>query len=144
MDLWRALKEDHGTVDRLFRRLAGTGGDEVEDRERLFTELRTALDRHSRAEEQVLYPALGELAETRDRVPTMLEDHARAMVLLQELAETPKGGHRWGRRCAELDRAVARHVRFEEDVLLPAARQAIGERRAAELLRRFEAAKSLA
>lgn len=143
MDIWQAIKDDHRAIDRLFRRLARTADGDVPEREHLFERLRDALDRHGRAEEEAFYPELQQLVATRERVPEVLEDHAQFLIALEDLAATPKGSEIWSVRCAKLDREVRRHIRYEEDVLIPAARENIAPREAEAMLRRFEAAKGL-
>ncbi len=144
MDVWQAITEDHRAIDRLFRQLAGTSNNDVPERERLFERLRDGLDRHSRAEEEAFYPELQQLVATRERVPEVLEDHARFLIALEDLASMPKGSEVWAVRCAKLDREVRRHIRYEEDVLIPAARETMATREAETMLRRYQAAKGLA
>lgn len=143
MDIWQAIQDDHRTIDRLFRRLAGTTEGDVPEREHLFERLRDALGRHARAEEEAFYPELQQLAATRERVPEVLEDHAQFLIALEDLAAMPKGTEVWAVRCANLDREVRRHIRYEEDVLIPVARERVAPREAEAMLRRFEAAKGL-
>ncbi len=142
MDVWQAITEDHRAIDLLFRQLSGTADDDIPERERLFARLRDSLDRHSRAEEAAFYPELQQLAITRERVPDVLEDHARFLIALADLAATPKDRETWAVSCADLGREVRRHVRYEEDVLIPAARETIAPREADAMLRRFEAARA--
>ncbi len=144
MDVWQAITEDHRAIDRLFRRLAGAADSDMAERGRFFERLRDLLERHGRAEEEAFYPELRQLVATRERVPDVLEDHARFLIALEDLASTPKGSETWAMRCADLDREVRRHVRYEEDVLIPAARERIAPREAETMLRRYDAAKGLA
>jgi len=94
MDIYSLIKKDHQEVASLFKQLQDAKGSR-ETCASLFTQLREALELHAHLEEQVFYPALQETDMTQEMVEEALEDHQLVVVLLEELATTPKGSAAW-------------------------------------------------
>lgn len=140
MDIFSIIKEDHEKVSDIFRQLKGAK-DTAGSREQLFAQLKEELELHSRAEEQVFYPALEEVEETRDLALDAREDHQLVSELLEELATTSKEGEEWAERLQVLEESVEDHVEEEESDIFEAARQLFSGDRAREIGQRFQAAK---
>ena len=58
MHALKVLKKDHSDVQSLFNRLERLGKSAQEKKNEIFAEIRRALQLHSRAEEEIFYPAL--------------------------------------------------------------------------------------
>ncbi len=137
MDLWQAIKRDHARVATLFMNIRQTGS----NRKRLIEHLQQELAAHARGEEEVLYPALAEIAGFKDMVGDSLAEHEAMRKLLEQIAAAPEDAMPL---LDELQEVVADHVAEEESQLIPAAQKVLSEQNAHEMLRRFEAVKAAA
>jgi hemerythrin superfamily protein len=140
--LWDLIRADHRTIEALFARVRDAA--DAAERERLFEQLQRELKRHARAEEAALYPELKQHRETKLEVGDALRDHAEMVRLAHDVATTRKGAPDFLRKCRDLQQLVERHVREEEDTIIPAAEAAIHPERAAQMARRFQAEKQAA
>ena len=123
MDATMLLKRDHQTVRELFRAFDEAGTD-TDARRSLYRHIRQELQRHSRVEEHVFYPAVMRLrAEpAREAVRDALEDHHIVDGLLAELDQLEPEDVRYGEKMRTLQQSVERHITSEEDALFAQAR----------------------
>ncbi|MFH9347701.1 hemerythrin domain-containing protein [Kitasatospora sp. NPDC017646] len=121
-DLLDQLTADHQAVLVRFSELSGLpSGDRR--RKELADLVTDQLVRHTRAEEQHLYPlARDRLADGPAVVERELADHRAVEALLGELRPTRAGGPRFDRLVAQLAEEVTRHAAEEENRLFPAVR----------------------
>jgi Hemerythrin HHE cation binding domain len=97
-------------------------------------DLELTLDRRLRVHlavcEHLLFP---ELASRRgdDPVDAALANHARLRAVLDSLSHP--SGEELGDLCSELEEALADHIALEEDVVLPALQDEVGDRDMARL-----------
>jgi hemerythrin superfamily protein len=123
MDATTLLKKDHDAVRDLFRAFAQAGGD-TDARRALYRTIRQELQRHSRVEEQVFYPAVMRVrAESaREAVRGALEDHHIVDGLLAEIDELEPEDARYGEKVRALQESVERHIEDEEEAMFAQAR----------------------
>jgi iron-sulfur cluster repair protein YtfE (RIC family) len=111
----------------------------------LFSRLNAELDLHARIEEQILYPALKDIEETRDITNEAVEEHRIVKRLLKELDVAQKGTEKWTAKLTVLKESVEHHVEEEEGEMFKKANKAMGKEQIAELGNRLaEAKKTLA
>jgi hemerythrin superfamily protein len=145
MDAITLLKDDHRSVEKLFKRFEESG-------DRAFVEKRTVVDRiieelsvHAAIEEQFFYPV------TRATVPAVeqvaresLEEHHIVKWVLSELDGMDPHDERFEAKVTVLIENVRHHVQEEEDEYFPAVRDELGRKALAELGDALAAAKETA
>lgn len=142
MNAYDLLKEDHKKVAGIFEKLEPTTERALKTREELFDKLNHELEVHAAVEEQILYPALKEAAETRDITFEAFEEHRIVKELLKELSTTPKDSEEWTAKLTVLKENVEHHVEEEEGEMFKKARKVLTDQQAEDLGARIEAAKT--
>src|SRR5262245_49868957 len=115
MDAITLLKDDHKTVEQLFKRFEAAG-------ERAYTEKRNIVDRFSEAlsihaaiEEQLFYPVVREtVPRTEDVTLESLEEHHIVKWVLSELERMDPEDERFDAKVSVLIENVRHHVEEEE------------------------------
>ncbi|MFF2078531.1 hemerythrin domain-containing protein [Kitasatospora sp. NPDC058162] len=121
-DLLDLLTADHQAVLVHFSELSGLPSGDPQRKE-LADLVSDQLVRHTRAEEEHLYPlARDRLADGSAVVERELADHRAVESLLQELRPTRVDSPRFDRLVARLAEEVTRHAGDEEARLFPAVR----------------------
>ncbi|HKJ09538.1 MAG TPA: hemerythrin domain-containing protein [Gammaproteobacteria bacterium] len=131
------LSGDHEACDRLFANAeeAAAAG-RWDESTRLFDQLRTAVERHFEAEEQVLFPAIeAHMANTMGPTRVMRREHEQIREGLDELAGAVQ--ERDASRCLGAAEAVLimvqQHNIKEEQILYPMGDRLLGAGAAAVL-----------
>ncbi len=140
MDIWQAIRDDHDAFDTLFEKIADC--ERSDERARLIAELMNALEAHAQGEEKAFYPVLERLGPLEDKVTGAQDDHRRVRALLAEIVKADD--EEQADLLALLEEAVQEHAEEEEGEIIIVAEREIDEETAAEMLRRFEAAKQAA
>src|SRR5437762_2620668 len=87
MDVLSILKNDHDEVKTLFTRFEDTARKDHEKKSQLFEQIRRELTAHSKAEEEIFYPALKALnGDGRKLVSEALKQHKDVDNLLIQLS----------------------------------------------------------
>src|SRR5258708_38640532 len=87
MNVLKILKKDHSAVQNLFGKFDRTGKSAHDKRNELFIKIRRELQLHSRAEEEIFYPALKALnGEGRNLVSEALKEHKDVDELLTQIS----------------------------------------------------------
>ncbi len=134
MDAITMLKDDHQTVEKLFKRFEQAG-------DRAFVEKRNVVDRiieelsvHASVEEQLFYPV------TRATVPAVedialesLEEHHIVKWVLSELDGMAPDDERFDAKVTVLIENVRHHVEEEESDYFPKVRSELGRKALTEL-----------
>jgi len=143
MDAITLLKQDHKTVDKLFKEFEKAK--RPAQQRALARKVIQELSVHAAIEEMVFYPA------ARDRVPTAedtvlesLEEHHIVKWVLSELEDMKPDHERFKAKMTVLIESVRHHVEEEEQELFPAVRKALGRKALAELGDALEQAKKVA
>src|SRR4051812_21522690 len=115
MDAITLLKNDHKTVEKLFKAFEKAGdGAKVRKRE-LVDKIIEELAIHAAIEEQVFYPAIRELVpESEDMVLESLEEHHIVKWTLSELEALSPENERFDAKVIVLTESVRHHVEEEE------------------------------
>ncbi|HLL16393.1 MAG TPA: hemerythrin domain-containing protein [Pyrinomonadaceae bacterium] len=139
MDAFELLKNDHAKVSSLFDRIEPAT--DATTRQQLFAQLKQELDVHAHIEETILYPALKQIAETRDITEEGYEEHQEVKDLLAELEATPADSEEWSDMILELRENVEHHVEEEEGEMFTKAREVLSEQQINEIGARMSAEK---
>ncbi|WP_412079432.1 hemerythrin domain-containing protein (plasmid) [Streptomyces xanthophaeus] len=145
MDAIVLLREDHKTVEKLFKRFEKTGEDDLSERRSIVDEVIQELTVHAWIEEQVFYPAAREAApETADHILESIEEHHTVVWMLSELKDMDPADERFKAKMSVLMENVRHHVDEEEKEWFPDVRKAMGRNWLTEVGEQLEAEKDKA
>lgn len=133
MDAITLLKNDHRTVEDLFKRFEQAG-------DRAYVQKRQIVDRiieefsvHAAIEEQVFYPAArAAVPDTEDLALESLEEHHIVKWSLSELVDMDPAHERFDAKVTVLIENVRHHVEEEETELFPMVREHLGRNELAD------------
>jgi len=115
MNVLKLLKEDHSKVKSLFDEFNRTGKSSHERKSELFEKVRRELKLHSRAEEEIFYPALKALnGDGRRLVSAALKEHRDVDELLTQISRLKPGDKNFDDKVETLIENVDDHVLEEE------------------------------
>jgi hypothetical protein len=136
------IKEDHRELEAVFRKLESA---EPKEFKRLLQQVASLLLPHSKAEEEVVYPAIKELvpSEGSDVDDGLAEHHHVEETLKELLASDPEAPGVDGLIAAMIGE-VRHHVEEEEEEILPAFADAATNQQLGDLGDRFTEAKERA
>jgi hemerythrin superfamily protein len=127
-----ALKAEHRMVEKMFQALLKTQDHEKLKREMLLTKIAYALTKHAIEEENVIYPALAENAQS-DQARHLTEDHLEIKTFIYDLRRTETSDPRWLLRVQAFHGHLEHHIREEEDEIFPAFRERLPQQENAKL-----------
>lgn len=143
MDAIVLLREDHKTVEKLFKRFEKTEDEDKAERREIADTVIEELTVHAWIEEQLFYPAAREAApDTTDHVLESVEEHHAVVWMLSELKDMDPADERFKAKMSVLMENVRHHVEEEEKDWFPDVRKAMGRNRLTELGERMEAEKA--
>ena len=143
MDAIVLLKDDHKTVEKLFKQFEKAGEDATREKRRLVDTIIQELVTHAYIEEQIFYPAAREAApDTKDHVLESVEEHHVVVWMLAELVNLDPSDERFDAKVSVLMENVRHHVEEEEKEWFPQVRKAMGRKRLVELGEQLEKAKA--
>jgi hemerythrin superfamily protein len=121
------LKNDHKTVEKLFKQYEGLGEKAYKSKRKVVDQIIAELSTHAAIEEQHFYPAVREAAEDiEDDVLEGLEEHHIVKWTLSELEDLAPDAERFDAKVKVLIESVRHHVEEEEGEMFPKVREAIG------------------
>lgn len=142
MDAIVLLRDDHKTVEKLFKQFEKTADDDTAERRRIADQVIEELTVHAWIEEQIFYPAAREAApDTTDHVLESIEEHHVVVWMLSELKGMDPADERFKAKMSVLMENVRHHVEEEEKDWFPDVRKAMGRNRLLELGERLDAEK---
>jgi hemerythrin superfamily protein len=142
MDAITLLREDHRTVEKLFKQFEKAGEKAYKTKETLAKKIIEELSIHAAIEEQVFYPAIREASE--DMVLESLEEHHIVKWVLSELQGMSPKEERFDAKMTVLIELVRHHVKEEEKELFPDVRDEVSRKELAEIGEMLEKAKTIA
>jgi hemerythrin superfamily protein len=129
MDAISLLKDDHRTVERLFKRFEKTSDRALDERRRIVDEIIRELSIHAEIEETVFYPAVREAVPPSEHmVLESLEEHHVVKWVLSELEGMAPDAERFEAKVTVLMENVRHHVEEEESDLFPEVRKRLNRR----------------
>jgi hemerythrin superfamily protein len=136
------LKNDHKTVDQLFKKFEQAGDRAFVAKRKLVDSMIEELTVHAFIEETIFYPtARAAVPETKDHVLESVEEHHVVVWLLSELVDLSPEAENFDAKVTVLIENVRHHVEEEEQEWFPQVRAAMGRKRLQELGERLLAAK---
>lgn len=130
------LRNQHQQVDTLFEQIEGAEGKESRP---LIEELAAMLVGHALIEQELFYPLAEEGLGAANEIRRSYEEHALVEYTLQKLLRTESSDPSFHARVSVLRELVQRHVREEEDDLIPRVDREIDEDRLEDLGEQMEA-----
>jgi hemerythrin superfamily protein len=140
MDVLELLKEDHQKVKKLFEQ--GQQTQDKKQQKQIFKEIKSELERHTRLEETIFYPAMEEHEELKDMVLESLEEHKQVKTVLREMGKLSPNSEKFKPKFKVLKDNVEHHAEEEEEgKMFPKIRKVINRAELEELGQELEAAK---
>ncbi|MEV6648545.1 hemerythrin domain-containing protein [Amycolatopsis sp. NPDC051371] len=139
------LKNDHKTVEKLFKEFEKAGDEAYGEKRRIADSIIEELTVHAYIEEEIFYPAAREaVPETKDHVLESVEEHHVVVWMLSELLALDPHDETFDAKVTVLTENVRHHVEEEEDEWFPDVRSAMGRKQLQELGQRMIDARSAA
>jgi hemerythrin superfamily protein len=143
MDAIVLLKDDHKTVEKLFKKFEKAADRAYKTKRKLVDQMITELTTHTYIEEQVFYPAAREsVPETTDHILESIEEHHVVVWMLSELSGMDPTDERFDAKVTVLIENVRHHVEEEEEEWFPQVRKSMGRKALKELGERLATAKT--
>jgi hemerythrin superfamily protein len=137
MDAITLLKNDHKTVEDLFKRFEKLGPRAVKSKEDVVARIIRELSIHAAIEEMLFYPAIRQAVDDGNDIDDMvlesLEEHHIVKWVLSELDGMSAENERFDAKVTVLMENVRHHVEEEEGDLFPQVQKLLGKERLAEL-----------
>ena len=138
------LKNDHKTVEKLFKQFEKLGDGATKTKRKVVDEIIKELSTHAAIEEQHFYPAIRTAApDVADDVLEGLEEHHIVKWTLSELEGMSPDAERFDAKVKVLMESVRHHVEEEETEMFPKVRDALGRKELRELGDTMEKAKGI-
>ena len=145
MDAITLLKDDHRTVEQLFKRFEQAGERAHVQKRQIVDRIIEELSVHAAIEEQAFYPvARATVPNTEDMALESLEEHHVVKWLLSELVDMDPAHERFDAKVTVLIENVRHHVEEEESDFFPKVRKQLGRNELADLGEALADAKTLA
>ena len=134
MDAITLLRDDHRTVERLFKRFEKAGDRAHVEKREIVDRIIEELSVHAAIEEQLFYPvARATVPGTEDIALESLEEHHIVKWVLSELESLDPGDERFDAKVTVLIENVRHHVDEEESEFFPKVRSELGRKGLSEL-----------
>jgi hemerythrin-like domain-containing protein len=144
MDAITMLRDDHKTVEKLFKQFE-KAEEKPKEARKVADQVIEELSVHAAIEEQVFYPAVRkEMPDAEDDILEAFEEHHVVKWLLSELDGMSPDHERFRAKMTVLIENVRHHVEEEEQTLFPEVRKEIKRKRLVELGEEMQAAKKTA
>jgi hemerythrin superfamily protein len=142
MYVLKLLKKDHSTLQSLFSKFDRSGKSSHEKRGELFVQIRRELQIHSRAEEEIFYPALKALNDDGRRlVSEALKEHKDIDGLLTQISRLKPTDKNFDEKMETLIENVDHHVEEEEGEIFRFAEENCSEEQLEQLGQQIEERK---
>lgn len=138
------LEKDHKAVQDLLNELERTTARSVKKRDELAARIALEVEVHAAIEEELLYPAFREKAESSEDEKLYFEaqeEHGLVHLVLPELLSTDSSTEQFSARAKVLKDLVEHHVEEEEQHLFPHLREIMSSNELTELGVRLEERK---
>ena len=134
MNVLKILKKDHSTVQNLFGKFDLVGKTAYEKKGELFEKIRRELQLHSRAEQEIFYPALKAMnGEGRRLASEAVKEHKDMNELLTQISRLKPADKNFDEKMETLIENVDHHVEEEEGEIFQFAEENCSEEQLEEL-----------
>lgn len=138
MTIFQALRDDHEHQRTLVKALTETSGASSE-RERIFTELKGALNAHAIAEERHFYAPLVQSDLTQEKSRHGIAEHKELDDLVETLEATDPSSPAWLTQARLLEERLLHHLEEEEREVFQLAGKVLPDARKSELAEAYRA-----
>ena len=139
--IFDTLKRDHRKVKDELRKISATTSRAAKTREKLFNQIKSELEVHTRFEEEVFYPAVRKVPGLSSNVGDALHEHDEAKSMLQALGRMDKTSNEFIEKLQELRQALDHHIKDEEQEMFPKAREGIAREDAEAMAEEYRGLK---
>lgn len=139
MNIFEALREDHGKQRTLVDLLCKTHGDS-KGRDELYDRLKSELERHALAEERYFYVPLMKEDLTQEKARHSVAEHKELDDLLEELETTDRSSSGWLATASKLSERLVHHLDEEEHEVFQMAGKVLSDKDAEALAEQYRAA----
>ena len=134
MDAITLLKDDHKTVEALFKRFEKAGDQAYVEKRQIADRICEELSKHAAIEEMLFYPVTrATVPETEDIALESLEEHHIVKWVLSEIDAMDPADERFDAKVTVLIENVRHHVKEEEEEYFPMVRAELGRKALGEL-----------
>ncbi len=134
MDAITLLRDDHKTVERLFKRFEKAGDRAHVEKRQIVDQIIEELSIHAAVEEKVFYPvARATVPATEDIALESLEEHHIVKWVLSELTDLDPTNERFDAKVTVLIENVRHHIEEEEQEFFPKVRHQLGRKALSDL-----------
>jgi hemerythrin superfamily protein len=145
MDAITLLRNDHRTVEQLFKRFEKAGDGALVEKRQIVDRIVEELSIHATIEEQLFYPvARATVPGTDDIACESLEEHHIVKWVLSELDGMDPAAERFDAKVTVLIENVRHHVEEEEQDFFPKVRNELGRKALGDLGEALENARATA
>jgi hemerythrin superfamily protein len=124
MDVLIVLKQDHDTIRDLFSKFESAPRMAYDKKAAIFEQIRLEVTIHSRAEEEIFYPALKAFdGEGRKLVTKALQEHKDVEQLLTQISRMNSGDEKFDDKVLALIEDVDHHIVEEEGKIFQFAKE---------------------
>jgi hemerythrin-like domain-containing protein len=131
-------------VKDMLKKMKDMPDSDYTSREKMFSQMKSALVPHMRAEEKAFYPILRKNKESKMDAMEALEEHHIAEVSLMELDKMSKEEEFWAPKLSVFTELIDHHVKEEESKVFKDARDVISNDQMQELMQNFQDEKESA
>jgi hemerythrin-like domain-containing protein len=145
MDAITLLRDDHQSIEKLFKRFEKAGDRAYVTKRQIVDRIIEELSIHAAVEEQIFYPvARATVPETEDITLESLEEHQVAKWLLADLENLDPEAERFDAKVKVLIDTVRHHIEEEEGEFFPKVRDELGRNALTDLGEQLNEAKKTA
>jgi hypothetical protein len=142
MDALTLLKTDHDKFKKLLAELESTTERGEKTRTELFATIKGELTVHESIEEEIFYPALMDMAKTREITLEAYEEHHVVDLLMGELEDLDVTDPSWGAKATVMKENIEHHIEEEEGEMFQKTRQVFDKDELDELGQRMSERKA--
>ncbi len=144
MHALKLLKKDHSTVQGLIAKFERAGKAAYEKKNGLFEQMRREIQLHSRAEEEIFYPAIKALnGDGRDLISMALKEHKDVDELLTQVSRLNPSDKNYDEKVETLFENVEHHIEEEEGEIFRFAEENCSPEQLEDLGRQIEERKKI-
>jgi hypothetical protein len=137
MTIFQALLVSHQTQRELSARVLES--QPIEERQRVFEELKRELAAHETAEERCFYVPLMQHDEGMDLSRHAIAEHHEMDEMVEELEKLDPHAAQWQECLRKLCHKIEHHLKEEEDKFFPQAGEVLNEEQKQQLGREYQA-----
>ena len=125
--LEQMIEEDHDLLRNGMEAVADTSIEDVDERLEMFAEIESSLFAHEKAEQETIHAQMKLYDETKPLALLAEEQERIAKVLTIELQNVKLDDELWLPKFLALQGLILQHMSFEEDSIMPLAKQMLDQ-----------------